>query len=329
MTLDPERVAIALAQSHLAALPTETVYGLGGLASSPAAVAAIFRAKGRPTNHPVIVHVSGSAAIDGWAREVPRTATALANAFWPGPLTLVVPRAENVSDAITGGQDTVALRAPAHPLFQQVLAALASTLGASVGIAAPSANRFGQVSPTTAAAVLDGLGAHLSAADVILDGGPCAVGVESTIVICGPNTVTMAREGGVTAEQIGAIVELAGPQANAKPRVPGSLASHYAPSARVVLADDPTAVDLAEASAVGLIADARWATPAGWLRLCAPPNNDEYARELYAALHHADQAGLELVVAVLPSATGIGAAVRDRLSRAAARIEAPANPNHG
>ncbi|MFZ1855025.1 MAG: L-threonylcarbamoyladenylate synthase, partial [Candidatus Nanopelagicales bacterium] len=192
VTQDPQVAAAALASEHLAALPTETVYGLGGLANSPTAVAAIFRAKGRPADHPVIVHVGGPDEIDRWARDVPVTARELAQAFWPGPLTLVVPRAAMVSDAITGGQQTVALRAPDHPLFQAVIAELTRTLGSGVGIAAPSANRFGQVSPTTAAAVRDGLRGQLSAADVILDGGPCAVGVESTIVLCGPRTVTIA-----------------------------------------------------------------------------------------------------------------------------------------
>ncbi|MGV1036796.1 MAG: L-threonylcarbamoyladenylate synthase [Candidatus Nanopelagicales bacterium] len=319
ITQDPRVAAAALASEHLAALPTETVYGLGGLASSPTAVAAIFRAKGRPAGHPVIVHVGGQDDIDHWAREVPATARALARAFWPGPLTLVVPRAAAVSDAITGGQDTVALRAPAHPLFQQVIAELTDTQGSGVGIAAPSANRFGQVSPTTAAAVRRGLGAQLSTSDVILDGGPCIVGVESTIVVCSSHTVTIARAGGVTAEQLAGIVELAEQPANASPRVPGSLASHYAPAARVILADDPATVIIADASAVGLIANAAWPTPSGWLRLCAPTGADEYARDLYAALHRADEAKLDVVVAVPPEATGIGAAIGDRLTRAATR----------
>ena len=319
VTQDPQVAAAALASEHLAALPTETVYGLGGLANSPTAVAAIFRAKGRPADHPVIVHVGGPDEIDRWARDVPVTAAELAQAFWPGPLTLVVPRAAMVSDAITGGQQTVALRAPDHPLFQAVIAELTRTLGSGVGIAAPSANRFGQVSPTTAAAVRDGLRGQLSAADVILDGGPCAVGVESTIVLCGPRTVTIARAGGVTAERLGAVVELAAQPAKSSPRVPGSLASHYAPDARVILADNPATVSIADSGAVGLIAGAGVATPSGWLRLCSPADDDDYARDLYAALHRADEADLDVVVAVPPEATGIGTAIRDRLTRAASR----------
>jgi len=332
----PRQAAIALASDHLVALPTETVYGLGGLASSPTAIADIFRVKGRPATHPVIVHISGPDDVRYWSDSPPETALAVVEAFWPGPITVVVPKSTSVLDAVTGGQSTVALRAPEHPLFRNVLAELAELGIKHPGIAAPSANRFGRVSPTTAAHVDDELGEYLGPGDLILDGGPSVVGIESTIVLCGPDTVSIARQGGITAAEIERIVPVVSPDGRPNdsgrlPRVPGSLASHYAPDARVHLADLTMLDELARVHArvgvdqsvgvLGLSRDVALA-PVGWYRLSqADPIDDlkSYARGLYAALRRADDLRLADVVAILPPAdsVGIGPAIRDRLQRAA------------
>lgn len=320
MTGDATAAARALRTGGLAALPTETVYGLGALATDPDALARIYEVKGRPSDHPVIVHISGIGAASEWARMVPDSARLLAAAFWPGPLTLVLPRAALASDTITGGQETVALRAPAHPLFQEVLALLESDGLNAPGIAAPSANRFGRVSPTTASHVSEELGSRLiEGRDVILDGGPCAVGVESTIVIWSPESDTwqVAREGGVTAAQLAEIVPVSTASTEPSQRVPGALASHYSPAARVLLSSAESLSEVAAKGPVGLIADTAVATPPGWQRLCSPGDPEAYARDLYAALRSADADGIATVVAVPPPGPGLAAAVRDRLTRAA------------
>ncbi|MFA7266024.1 MAG: L-threonylcarbamoyladenylate synthase [Candidatus Nanopelagicales bacterium] len=323
-TASPAFAAAALDADALVALPTETVYGLGGLASSPDAIARIFATKGRPATHPVIVHVRDSKAIDSWAQNVPQTARHLADAFWPGPLTIVVPRADHVSDAITGGQPTVALRAPDHPLFAAVLAELTTTTRPAPGIAAPSANRFGRVSPTSALHVKAELDPYLGPDDLILDGGECTVGVESTIVICRPRDVVVARSGGITDAQLREVVPVADAvESKSVPRVPGSLASHYAPRARVTLvtsAAELSAVreDLALNADVGVIclSTDSPAAPPHWIRLATPTSSEQYARELYAALRRGDELGLTRVIALAPPDAGIGEAVRDRLQRA-------------
>lgn len=307
----------ALSAGDLAALPTETVYGLGGIAAFPGAIERIYQVKGRPANHPVIVHVPDSTSLEFWASSVPATARTLVKVFWPGPLTIVVPKAHGVSDALTASQPTVALRSSSHPLFQEVLRGLVDALGPSVGIAAPSANRFGRVSPTTATGVLDELGQWLTpGVDVILDGGRCDVGVESTIVICGESSVRIARSGGITAEQLGQYVVM--DQAGGEEiRVPGGLPAHYRPSAHVVLADRTSLLSIiAIPETTGLIAPADTPTPQDWRRLMAPETAEAYAHDLYAALREADRLGLTTVVAVLPPALGIGIAIRDRLERA-------------
>lgn len=223
MLPDPSRIEEAvrlLRAGRLVAFPTETVYGLGGDAANPAAVARIFAAKGRPESHPLIVHVSGLAAARDWVREMPEAAVRLAEAFWPGPLTLVLPKAASVLPAVTGGQDTVALRAPAHPVARALLAAFGG------GIAAPSANRYGRISPTRAADVHEELG---KAVALVLDGGDCDVGLESTIAACLGGRVTLLRPGAVSRSQLEDIVgTVADPDASA-PRAPGRLRSHYAP----------------------------------------------------------------------------------------------------
>jgi len=321
-TDDPAVAAAALAAGRLAALPTETVYGLGARADLPGAVARVYAAKGRPADHPLIVHLLDPFALLEWGVDLPEYAGALGEVFWPGPLTLVVRRSARAGDFVTGGQDTVALRVPAHPAMQSVLRALAGLVGDdAVGIAAPSANRFGQVSPTTADHVAAELGDVLEADDVLLDGGASAVGVESTIVDCTGELPAMLRPGRVTAEAVQAVTGLPCGSSSTV-RVPGTLASHYAPRARVLLAE-PGALDaavqaLAEPSAtVGVLALADEATPSGAVRLAEPATAADYAHDLYAALRRADALGLTAVVAVPPPAAGLGAAVDDRLRRAA------------
>ena len=317
VTSDLTRAATALVTGGLVGLPTETVYGLAADAEDVSAVARIFAVKGRPANHPLIVHVDGAAALDAWARDVPRYARRLAEALWPGPLTLVLRRTARAGDHVTGGQGTVGLRAPAHPVARALLALLPG-----VGLAAPSANRFGRVSPTTVDHVLAELGDRLDPArDVILDGGPSRVGVESAILDCtGPAPVVL-RPGAVDAATVRRVGGVAVVERASGVRAPGTLASHYAPRARVVVVpagEAASAVGSAVGSGrVGLLACADVVTPAGVVRLAAPADVTEYARVLYAALREADALGLDRVVAVPPPPGGVGTAVRDRLARAA------------
>ncbi len=295
-----ERAAGVLRSGGLAAFPTETVYGLGADAENEEAVRRLFRAKGRPTGHPLIVHVGGP--LEGWAAEVPPAARTLAERFWPGPLTLVLRRGARVPQVVTGGQDTVGLRVPAHPLARAMLAAFGG------GVAAPSANRFGKVSPTTAAHVREDLGTDV---DFVLDGGPCAVGVESTIVDLSSGAPALLRPGGVPLEAIEeALGERVAVPAATAVRAPGRLGSHYAPRAEVVLA---APAELEER--------ARELRSAGRsvrvLRL--PESETDAARELYRSLREADAEGVEVVVAALPPDSGLGRAVADRLRKAAGR----------
>lgn len=319
--MEPDEAAIAagakaLAAGRLVAFPTETVYGLGANALDPDAVAAIFAAKGRPTDHPLICHVASADALAPLVAEVTPAARALAGAFWPGPLTLVMPRSRAVPDAVTGGRDTVAVRVPAHPVALALLRAFDGP------VAAPSANRFGRPSPTTAADVADELG---DAVAVILDGGPCEIGIESTVVdlTCDPPQVL--RPGRISAEQVAQV--LGGPVdavASGPARAPGMLESHYAPGARVeVVAGGEVAARAAAFDADGarvavLAPDAVNGLPAAVLVLGPVGGPDHYAARLYAAFRRADAEGAEVILAVPPPAEGIGVAVRDRLQRASA-----------
>ncbi len=321
-TQGPGDAAHALARGHLAALPTETVYGLGARADDPHAVAQVYAAKGRPADHPLIAHVRDADAAWQWASTVPDYARALAGAHWPGPLTLVLPRSPRAGDFITGGQETVAVRVPSHPVMRDVLTRLAElTHDPAIGIAAPSANRFGRVSPTTAAHVQAELEQHLSDDDVILEGGPSSVGVESTIVDCTGPAPVILRPGHVTAEDVETTTGL--PLAERSDvRAPGTLASHYAPEAGVTLlahADQLDTVATDRGARTGLLALADVATPAGLVRLSAPESPEDYARVLYSALREADALELTSVLAVLPPSDGVGAAIIDRLQRAATR----------
>jgi L-threonylcarbamoyladenylate synthase len=328
MPLSPDRPEIehavaVLRAGGLVALPTETVYGLAADAANELAVRRVFAVKGRPASHPVIVHIAGAAALDEWARDVPDAARRLAAAFWPGPLTLVLPRSERALDVVTGGQDTVALRAPDHPVALAVLRAFGG------GLAAPSANRFGHVSPTTAEHVRADLGADV---DLVLDGGPCAIGVESTIVdlASDPAAPVILRTGAIGADDVARVlgvavrVAAAGTDAGGV-RAPGMLAAHYAPRAGVELvsADEagPRAAALAGGPArrIVLVAPPGVAAPAlgPGQRIDAPADPGAFAQRLYAMLREADARGAEVALVVPPPESGLGVAVRDRLRRAA------------
>jgi L-threonylcarbamoyladenylate synthase len=298
-----------LLSGGLVAFPTETVYGLGADACNEMAVARIYSVKGRPADHPLIVHVASMDALGDWAADVPEYAIALARDYWPGPMTLVVTRSELASDFITGGQDTVGVRVPNHPVALGLLEAFARAGGK--GVAAPSANRFGNVSPTTAQAVSDELSDYLGMSDVILDGGACAVGVESTIIDCTGDVPKILRPGAITEEMIEHSTGLFVLDADGVAiRVSGSLESHYSPIAKVVLDQSPIAGQ-------GFIAMADVATVAGVIRLAAPTTHEEFARVLYSALRAADEQGLNTVVVAQPGGNGIAIAIRDRLMRAA------------
>ena len=309
--------AANLSAGNLVAFPTETVYGLGADACNADAVARIYSVKGRPADHPLIVHVGSMDGLGDWASEVPEYAIALARDFWPGPMTLIMKRSALAGDFVTGGQDTVGIRVPDHSIALGLLLSFAQIGGK--GIAAPSANRFGNVSPTTAQAVEDELSEYLADADQILDGGPCQVGVESTIIDCTGAIPRILRPGAVTVEMIEESTGLSvGVSASANGesvdeeqiRVSGSLDSHYAPVATVVL-------DRAPSPGEGFIAMAGVMAGHGVVRLAAPESHDDFARVLYAALRAADNQGLRTVVVVQPVGDGIAVAIRDRLKRAA------------
>ncbi len=316
-----DRAVALLRAGELVAFPTETVYGLGGDAANPAAVARIFAAKGRPADHPLIVHLADAAAIDTWATDVPRSARQLGAAFWPGPLTLILRRSARVTDAVSGGQDTVGLRVPGQPLALELLRRFAGA--GSGGLAAPSANRFGRISPTTAAHVRAEFG---DALPLILDGGACAVGIESTIVDLSRGAPTILRPGAIGAAQIAAALGVplgATDQTRPPPRVSGSLAAHYAPLTplRLVPADEMVAAvgDLLAAER-RLAVLARRAAPFAdprlqWRRL--PEEAPAFARELYAALRAADGAGADAILVEAPPGGPDWLAVADRLQRAA------------
>ena len=303
--------ASALRSGQLVAFPTETVYGLGADASNAEAVARIYEVKGRPSDHPLIVHIASMDAIAHWATDIPEYAITLARDFWPGPMTLVLKRSDLAKDFITGGQDTVGLRVPAHPIALALIKEFNAIGG--YGIAAPSANRFGAVSPTTAQAVEEELAEYLDEQDLILDGGPCLVGVESTIIDCTGPTPMLLRLGAITPLMIEESTGLIALESNpSEIRVSGSLDSHYSPKAKVIL-------DVVAIAGDGLIAPDQIPTPTGVIRLAAPSTIEEYARVLYHALRNADQQGLEAVVVLQPGGDGLAAAIRDRVQRSASK----------
>ena len=288
------RAAEILRNGGLVAFPTETVYGLGADARNINAVRKIFEVKGRPETHPLIVHIASATQLSSWAATVPDTARRLAERFWPGPLTLILTKHESVPLDVTGGQDTVGLRVPAHPLALNLLTEFGG------GIAAPSANRFGRVSPTTATHVRDDLGKDV---DFILDGGPCSVGVESTIVNLSSGRPTILRPGGVTREEIEEVLGCNVPvQKSGEIRVSGSLPSHYAPQAEVrIVGTNELATYAASMKQQGI-----------HFEILQPD-----AHTLYAAMRDADQRGVQVILTTLPPDQGLGLAIQDRLRRAA------------
>ena len=300
--------AAHLKAGDLVAFPTETVYGLGADASNSKAVARVYSVKGRPNDHPLIIHIASIERMGDWAREVPEYAIALARSFWPGPMTLILKRSELAGDFITGGQDSVGVRVPDHVVALALLEAFERAGGK--GVAAPSANRFGHVSPTTAIAVIEELGDYLSKDDLVLDGGACAVGVESTIIDCTGAAPSVLRPGAISVSMIEECTGLKTTQSDKEIRVSGSSENHYAPIAKVLLREVPIAGQ-------GFIAHASIETPSGVIRLASPSDDHEFARILYSALREADARGLSEVVVMQPIGIGIAVAIRDRLARAA------------
>jgi L-threonylcarbamoyladenylate synthase len=304
--------ARALKAGNLVAFPTETVYGLGADASNQLAVARIYKVKGRPTDHPLIIHISSINNLDKWAKDIPEYAIKLARKFWPGPMTLILSRTDLAKDFITGGQDNVGIRVPAHTVAQALLRAFESQGG--YGVAAPSANRFGKVSPTCAEDVKSELADYLSTDDLILDGGQAEVGVESTIINCTNPTPIILRPGAITAAMIndllGIKIETVLNNQTAQIKAPGLLESHYAPLAKVYLSGTPRSGD-------GFIALSNHPTPDGVIRLISPANNNEYAKTLYQGLRLADSKKLAKVFVIAPTGDDIAVAICDRLQKAA------------
>ena len=301
------RAAQSLKSGALVAFPTETVYGLGADATNATAVARIYQVKGRPADHPLIVHIADMQDIADWSSDIPDYAIALARAYWPGPMTLIMKRSVLAEDFITGGQETVGLRVPNHTVALALLNEFKKTGGK--GIAAPSANRFGHVSPTTAQAVSDELSQYLSPDDLLLDGGPSAVGVESTIIDCTTEHPKILRPGAITEEMIEEVTKLDLSYDATEIRFSGSLENHYSPSAQVIL-------DIAPEIGDGFIALSTTTTPEGVIRLASPTSNEDFARILYTALRDADHQSLKRVVVHQPSGDDISVAIRDRLLRA-------------
>ncbi len=285
----------------LIGLPTETVYGLAALASHPKAIVKIFQVKARPTNHPLILHIADYQQLEKWAKNIPQYARNICEHFWPGPLTVILMRTTNVCDEITGKRETVAIRIPSHKVALSLLNSL------NDGLVAPSANRFGKVSPTSAKHVVDDLGDDVS---LVLDGGVCEIGVESTIIDCTSNRLQILRSGAISKSEIEEIGQIEIADSDGDSRAPGMLEKHYAPNCRVELIDSPQQAmhrfDMI--SAQGLTAEI----------LDFDDDLEMYANQLYARLRQADDRNINTVLAVMPSTGGLGDAIRDRLMKAAA-----------
>ncbi|WP_295009067.1 L-threonylcarbamoyladenylate synthase [uncultured Dechloromonas sp.] len=321
--LDYQRAVDLLVAGELVALPTETVYGLGADAANPAAVAKIFAAKGRPADHPLIVHLAGHDAVDHWAEQVPDVAWELMETFWPGPLTLILKKQAWVPDAVTGGQDTVGLRVPGHPVALELLRRFANVKGEHAGIAAPSANRFGRISPTTAGHVAEELGERVP---LILDGGPCKVGIESTIIDCSRGEPVILRPGHISPVHLEAVLgrQPAVETAAGAPRVSGSLEAHYAPVTPLRMVAGERLLDFINAqrhrggkcAVISANQPPQAGMPHAWRLMPADPVG--YAHDLYAALRDMDHAGVDLIVVEALPADAAWVAVADRLRRAVA-----------
>ncbi len=320
---DYARAVELLRHGELVAIPTETVYGLGADAANPAAVAKIFAAKGRPADHPLIVHLGSDSAVEHWATDVPGFAWELMEAFWPGPLTLILKKQAWVPDAVTGGQDTVGLRVPGHPVALELLRRFAAAAGAHAGIAAPSANRFGRISPTTAEHVREELGEQLP---MILDGGPCKVGIESTIIDCSRGEPVVLRPGHISPVHLEAVFgyQPAIETSKGAPRVSGSLEAHYAPLTPLRIVAGERLLDFLNAqrhrggrcAVISPNQPPQAGMPHAWRLMPADPTG--YAHDLYAALRDMDHAGVDLIVVEALPEDATWAAVADRLRRAAA-----------
>jgi len=306
-----KEAARSLKSENLVAFPTETVYGLGADATNKNAVARIYEVKGRPVGHPLIVHISSIEHLDKWARNIPEYAISLARNFWPGPMTLILPRTNLAENFITGSQDNVGIRVPSHSVALDLLKEFESLGG--LGVAAPSANRFGKVSPTTAEAVKIELEKFIKAKDLIVDGGPSLIGIESTIIDCTHHVPVILRPGAVTKNAIKELIGITIIENITKvnqTKASGLFQSHYAPLAKVLLVGNPGKND-------GYIALSHISTPNGAIRLAMPINNEQYAHQLYKALRLADQQHLQKVFVVPPTGDGIAIAIRDRLNKAA------------
>jgi len=304
-----KKAAKALRDGHLVAFPTETVYGLGADATNEKAVSRIYSIKGRPTDHPLIVHISSINQLNSWAVDIPEYAIKLARAFWPGPMTLILKRSDRAKDFITGGQDSVGLRVPSQPIALDLLTKFDDIGG--LGVAAPSANRFGAVSPTEATAVKEEIGEFLSQEDLILNGGKCSIGVESTIIDCTKSNPQILRSGAVTPKLVKKLLslELIGLNSEQLIRTSGTFKSHYSPKATVLL-------DVLPKPGEGFFAFANIPTPLGVIRIAAPRNVNQFAQQLYSALRSADARGLTKIVIHSPKGDGIAIAIRDRILRA-------------
>jgi L-threonylcarbamoyladenylate synthase len=303
-----QRAAERIKAGYLVAFPTETVYGLGADAINEEAVKRIYKVKGRPTNHPLIVHLSSINGLDLWARDIPNYALELARAFWPGPMTMILKRKEIAKDFITGSQDSVGIRVPSNPIALELLTRFESLGG--LGIAAPSANRFGKVSPTSSNDVHEEIGEYLSDEDMILDGGRSNVGIESTIIDCSNSQPSILRPGAITASMISQIKELTHNSDTSTIRVSGSLESHYAPKAKLFF-------DVLPTPGQGLICLSDIPTPVGVIRLAAPATIEAFAQVLYESLRKADSLRVLEIVIYRPIGEGLAAAIRDRLEKAA------------
>lgn len=316
-----EDAAARLAAGELVAFPTETVYGLGADAANPKAVAKIFALKGRPADHPLIVHIGSAAELGRWAADIPESAHKLAAAHWPGPLTMILRKAAGVDTAVTGGQDTIGLRCPSHPVAQALLAQFAKT--GSGGIAAPSANKFGHVSPTMAQHVRDEFGPEL----LVLEGGACEVGIESTIVDLSRGHPVLLRPGAISRDQIRtAVGEAPRDRDEAAPRASGTLAAHYAPRTPLELVPESRVEDrvreaMGQGKRVAVLArgPARASAAMSWRAAAESPA--AYAHDLYAHLRSLDTGGADLIVVEAPPADVAWDAVNDRLARASNRTD--------
>lgn len=303
------QAAEALKAGHLVAFPTETVYGLGGDATNPDAIKRIYEVKGRPSDHPLIIHISSINMLEKWAIDIPEYAISLAREFWPGPLTLILKRSSLVGDFVSGNQDTVGLRVPSDPIALALIAEFERLSGSA--IAAPSANRFGQVSPTSSADVQEEIGIHLSEFDLILDGGASIIGIESTIVDCTSDIPRILRSGFVTKKNIeeALSIDVSDDVIPSQVKFSGSFEKHYAPKCRVILG-------ASEVNSSGFFAMSDIPTPPSMERLAAPNTVEEFARVLYSTLRAADQKGLMDLVVVQPEGEGLALAINDRLLKA-------------